>query len=109
MIWGDRLLAGLDKNHGPEAVQRKQQLVAPWFWISIGGACLAMCVIEMRAGVVKGVRLGTIPRAEHPVWFWGITMGIGLASLVMITMNFVDFTQALKTSRQGTNGADDRT
>jgi hypothetical protein len=77
---------------------RTDKAAGPLFLACLGGAVLAMTVIEVASGVIKGVRLGVIQRVDHPVWFWLIVVIMGLASTGMLVWNLVDFVRALKPS-----------
>lgn len=109
VLIGDRLFAVARKNRDTAFLLRTQQVITPLFWITMGGACLAMSVIQMRIGVVKGFRIGIVPRAEHPFWFWGFTGGLLLASGVIVVFSLFDFARIWQDASRGTNGADDRT
>jgi hypothetical protein len=74
VVWGDRLLEALYRNQGAEIVQRKQELLTPCFWIVMSLGVLAMDIMEMLQGVVEGIRIGVLTRAQHPVLFWAITL-----------------------------------
>lgn len=109
VIFADRLFAFARRNRDAAFLSRTQIVATPLFWTAMGGACLAMSIIEMRMGIIQGVRIGVIPRAEHPIWFWGITGGICLASLVIVFLGFGDFARAWRDTSRQMNGADDRT
>ncbi len=78
---------------------RADQATEPLLLACIGGAVLAITVIEIVSGVIKGVRLGVVQRAEHPIWFWLIIVIMGLASSGMLIFNLQDFARALRPSR----------
>ena len=109
VLQGNRALSALYRKQGAAVVGRKQRLLTPWFWIIMGLGLLAVDLIQMRQGVVQGVRIGILTRADHPWLFWGITVGMALAALLLMVMNFSEFAQAWRNTEAGTNGADDRT
>lgn len=92
----DRLIARVQRKRGAASVLRTQKLIASILWATMGGAVLAMTVIQMLAGVFQGVRIPLIVRAQHPFWFWTITGGLFIASCAMVVWNLREFVRALK-------------
>ena len=95
-LFSDRLTAIVLRRSGAGAVLRTQKLIAPLLWVTMGGAVLAMTVIQMTTGVFQGLRIPMIARAQHPFWFWTITGGLFVASFAMVAWSLRDFVRVLK-------------
>lgn len=92
----DRLIAVVQRRRDAASVLRTQEIITSLLWATMGGAVLAMIVIQMLAGVFQGVRIPMIDRAQHPFWFWTIAGGLFVASFAMVIWNLRDFVRALK-------------
>jgi hypothetical protein len=101
----DRLIARVQRKRGAASVLRIQKLIASLLWATMGGAVLAMTVIQMLAGVFQGLRIPMIVRVQHPFWFWTITGGLLIASFAMVVWNLRDFVRALKSPANPANAA----